>query len=99
MLAVVRIEHFAKHQDRAIAMERIGNVFRGFELEIAEVAAGLIGARTVVAPIRNVLERLHVIDDLGLRSKLRGRLLPVNPDVLRGDLGQCETPPSMKSPT
>jgi len=66
----VRIEHFAEDEDVAVAVQRVGDLLDGTEHQIAEMAGGLAGARSVIAPLGDVGERLDRVDDLGLRSQL-----------------------------
>src|SRR2546430_2187564 len=58
------------------------------KLQVAEVTGGLEGARSVIAPVGDVAQRLHRVDDLRLRAELRRRLLSVNPNVFGRDLSQ-----------
>src|SRR4029077_9595955 len=58
------------------------------KLQIAEVPARLLGTGAVVTPVGHVLERFHFIDDLRFGAQLRSGLLPVDPYVFCGDLGQ-----------
>jgi hypothetical protein len=79
----VGVEDLAKHEDVVIPVERIANESHRFEQKIAEVTLGLIGARPVETPLGDVFQLLDFpVDDLRLRSKLGGRALPVDPDVL-----------------
>src|SRR5439155_2590677 len=70
--------------------KRIGSVSDRMQLQVAEMAAGLRGAGAVISPVRHVAERLHGVDDFSLGAKFRRRPLSVNPDVLRGNLGQLK---------
>jgi hypothetical protein len=71
--------HLAHHEHVVATAQRIREADDGLEHAVALVAGGLVRARPVEAPDR---EFGTVLDDLGLRPEMVGRLGAVDPDVL-----------------
>jgi hypothetical protein len=75
-------------------MERIGEDLHGPQQQVAEVPAGLAGARAVEAPLRDVLDLFdRRVEDFRFRAQLRGRSLSIDPNVFSGDLCHGALPP------
>ena len=88
----VGVQHLAQHEDVVLVVQRIDDDLDGLELAVTEVTLGLARARTVEAPVGEVLQLLdRPVDDLRLRPQLGGGFLTIDPDVLGADFLHTRT--------